>query len=142
MSNKDVKRLVKEKDELAEALAQACSKLNHALTLVENKSVGKDILKYDKRLSRILNTEKLEEVLKRHKTNQIMIRKINNSTLTRIDIRYDVRVCLITDSEEFYFTATSSYCTDYGEALRVAEKTSRVLEFHGIEHEILNKTGE
>lgn len=75
--------------------------------------------------------------------NQIVINKQDMSTLTRIDITYRVFVkleCPESATGFFMFGAGGQYVRDKDQAFDIANNASRVLDYHGIEHEIVDNT--
>lgn len=139
-----IEQLKRENRELKEALAGACTKMSRAVKNVEdNFHLG--------RLERILDSSKYRKLLRELMGNEVIIRKVNDSTLTSVDIRYEVIVKLLTgfDSERvgvidnrFVLNAASPFCRDRDEAMRVVQGVGDMLEYQGIKYEILDETGE
>lgn len=138
-----MKQMTDRERKLIWALHDACNRLDRARTFIENKSLGNDILKHDGRLEYVLRSDSLRKVLKECKTNQIIVTKIDDSTLTRIDVRYVVRVELLNDDlpmGNFSFNARKS--KNLESAWKTVGEVSDTLDKYGIDYEVVDETGE
>jgi hypothetical protein len=77
---------------------------------------------------------------------RIVMTKFDNSTLTRKDITYPVRVEFLKDGDGGLTTgsldAGGDYVKSVADALEIAQDIRRMLEFNGLTCEIINETGE
>jgi hypothetical protein len=75
---------------------------------------------------------------------RIVIDKFDNSTLTRMDVTYPVKVEFASsdDSVEILGALGNDYRRSHAEAVKVANGIVCMLEYNGIEYEIVDKTGE
>lgn len=138
-----MERMTKRELELMEGMVLACSKLERVKTMLEDKQVGKEILDKNRRLDRILDTRQLKDIISRNKRNVIRIRKLDDSTLTRVDRYYTITVKLLNENipmGHFSFDAAGYEVKDKDEAWRIAEKASETLKLYGIDHELIDET--
>lgn len=138
-----MKQMTDREKELTQALHDACSCLDRARTFIEDKSKGSEIMRYDKRLTYVLRSGPIREVLKKYRKNQIIITKIDDSTLTRVDIRYVVRLELLNDGLPggmFSFMATDT--NNLERAWLTVKEVSDTIEMYGIDYEVVDETYE